>query len=56
MAKCDEGYLCGVCGDDVENITVSDLYLRFVIGMVDPETLHTQQERHLKCNLSLIHI
>lgn len=53
MAKCDEGYLCGVCGEDVENITVSDLYLRFVIGMVDPETLHTQQERHLKCNPSL---
>jgi len=53
MAKCDEGYLCGVCGEDVENITVSDLYLRFVIGMVDPETLHTQEERHLKCNPSL---
>ena len=53
MAKCDEGYLCGVCGEDVENITVSDLYLRFVIGMVDPETLHTQQERHLQCNPSL---
>lgn len=27
--------------------------MRFVIGMVDPETLHTQSERHLRCNPSL---
>jgi hypothetical protein len=53
MAKCDEGYLCEVCGDDVEEITDSDLYLRFVIGLVDPETLHTTQERHIRCNPSL---
>ncbi|REK15903.1 MAG: hypothetical protein DWQ37_08815 [Planctomycetota bacterium] len=50
MAKCEEGYLCDVCGGDVEEITESDLYLRFVIGMVDPETLHTTAERHIRCN------
>lgn len=50
MAKCEEGYLCDVCGQDVEEITDSDLYLRFVIGMIDPETLHTTRERHLRCN------
>ena len=50
MAKCDEGYLCDVCGNEVENITDSDLYLRYVIGQVDPETLHTSAERHLRCN------
>jgi hypothetical protein len=50
MAKCEEGYLCDVCGEDVEAITDSDLYLRFVIGMVDPETLHTTRERHIRCN------
>jgi hypothetical protein len=50
MAKCEEGYLCDVCGGDVEGITDSDLYLRFVIGMLDPETLHTTRERHLRCN------
>lgn len=50
MAKCEEGYLCAVCGRDVEAITDSDLYLRFVIGQVDPETLHTSQERHIRCN------
>ena len=27
MAKCEEGYLCDVCGGDVEAITESDLYL-----------------------------
>ena len=50
MAKCEEGYLCDVCGGDVEEITDSDLYLRYVIGDVDPETLHTPRERHIRCN------
>ena len=53
MAKCDEGYLCSVCGGDVEKITQSDLYLRFVIGMVDPELLHAQPEKHIRCNPTL---
>lgn len=50
MAKCEEGYLCDVCGQDVEQLTDSDLYLRYVIGMLDPETLHTTRERHIRCN------
>ncbi|MEM8679676.1 MAG: hypothetical protein AAGF97_10025 [Planctomycetota bacterium] len=50
MAKCDEGYICDVCGEDVGGILESDLYLRYVIGEVDPETLHTMPERHLRCN------
>lgn len=50
MAKCDEGYLCEVCGEEVEGIGESDLYLRFVIGEMDPERLHTSAERHLRCN------
>jgi hypothetical protein len=53
VAKCDEGYLCEVCGDDVGAITDSDLYLRYVIGMLDPEVLHTTRERHQRCNPSL---
>ena len=53
MAKCEEGYLCDVCGGDVEQITDSDLYLRYVIGELDPEVLHTQRERHIGCNPSL---
>ena len=50
MAKCDEGYLCEVCHDEVENITHSDLYLRYVIGELDPELLHITPERHIRCN------
>jgi hypothetical protein len=50
MAKCEEGYLCDVCGQDVAELTESDLYLRFVIGLLDPETLHTTRERHIRCN------
>ncbi|MEX0938851.1 MAG: hypothetical protein WDZ59_13400 [Pirellulales bacterium] len=53
MAKCDEGYRCDVCGEDVEGILESDLYLRYVVGMVDPETLHTSSERHIRCNPAL---
>ncbi len=53
MAKCDEGYRCSVCGDDVHAIVHSDLYLRYVIGEVDPETLHTTEEKHILCNPSL---
>jgi hypothetical protein len=53
MAKCDEGYLCEVCGEDVAEITESDLYLRYVIGLIDPETLHTTAERHIRCNPAL---
>jgi len=53
MARCEEGYLCEVCGRDVEALTDSDLYLRYVIGMVDPETLHTSRERHIRCNPAL---
>ena len=53
MAKCDEGYLCEVCGKDVDGIVQSDLYLRYVIGMLDPEVLHTSSERHIRCNPNL---
>lgn len=50
MAKCDEGYRCDVCGSDVTSIVESDLYLRYVIGELDPEVLHTTPERHIRCN------
>ena len=50
MAKCDEGYRCEVCGQDVASIVESDLYLRFVIGELDAEVLHTSPERHIRCN------
>jgi len=50
MALCEQGYLCDVCGGDVEEITVSDLYLRYVLGEVAPEKLHVLRERHIRCN------
>jgi hypothetical protein len=53
MAKCDEGYLCDVCGEDVAELVDSDLYLRYVVGMLDPEVLHTTPERHIRCNPAL---
>lgn len=53
MAKCDEGYLCDVCGEDVAELPESDLYLRYVIGQLDPEVLHTTKERHIRCNPAL---
>jgi hypothetical protein len=53
MARCDEGYRCEVCGRDVEAITESDLYLRFVLGEVPLEQLHRLRERHIRCNPAL---
>ena len=53
MAKCDEGYLCEVCGKDVAEMIDSDLYLRYIVGMLDPEVLHTTLERHIRCNPTL---
>jgi hypothetical protein len=53
MARCEQGYLCDVCGGDVESITDSDLYLRYVLGEVVPEELHLLRERHIRCNLAL---
>lgn len=53
MAKCNEGYRCSVCGRDVDDIVDSDLYLRFILGQVDAETLHTTAERHIRCNPAL---
>jgi hypothetical protein len=53
MARCELGYLCEVCGREVEAITDSDLYLRYVLGEVPPEQLHVLPERHLRCNPEL---
>ena len=53
MTRCEEGYLCEVCGQDVAAITDSDLYLRYVLGEVPPERLHALRERHIRCNPAL---
>jgi hypothetical protein len=50
MAICEQGYLCDVCGGDVADLSESDLYLRYVLGEVDPEALHLLPERHIRCN------
>ena len=48
--RCEQGYLCDMCGQDVEAITESDLYLRYVLGEVPPLALPRQRERHIRCN------
>lgn len=50
MARCERGYLCEVCGDEVAEITDSDLYLRYVIGEIDGRELLAAPERHIRCN------
>jgi hypothetical protein len=50
MARCEQGYLCDVCGLDVEQIIDSDLYLRYILGEVSPLALPTMRERHIRCN------
>jgi len=53
MARCEQGYLCDVCGREVEQLTESDLYLRYVLGEVSPEQLTRHPERHIRCHPSL---
>lgn len=48
--RCEQGYLCDVCGMEVESLTESDLYLRYVLGEVQPRELFASPERHLRCN------
>jgi hypothetical protein len=50
MVACERGYLCDVCGEDVEAIIESDLYLRYILGEVTPLALPTLRERHIRCN------
>jgi hypothetical protein len=50
MVGCELGYICDVCGEEVEEIIHSDLYLRYVLGEVSPSELPTQRERHIRCN------
>lgn len=50
MARCEQGYLCDVCGEEVASIRDSDLYLRFVTGELSSRELLSARERHLRCN------
>ncbi len=50
MARCEQGYLCDVCGGEVESIVDSDLYLGYVLGEVSAEELPRRRERHIRCN------
>ena len=50
MAPCDQGYLCDVCGEEVPELTNSDLYLRYILGEIDSRALLSSPERHLRCN------
>ena len=49
MANCDEGYACDRCGEYVEDIRESELYLRYVLGAVPVEELPREPERHIRC-------
>lgn len=53
MARCDEGYPCSVCGQDVDAVTDSDLYLRFILGDAPLDVLHLAPETHIRCNPAL---
>lgn len=50
MAGCSKGYLCAVCGEEVENLVDSELYLRYVMGEAPLESLGRSPDRHLRCN------
>jgi hypothetical protein len=39
-----------VCHDEVAEITDSDLYLSYIVGLVDSRALLARPERHIRCN------
>ena len=49
MGSCNEGYHCDRCGEYVENVRDSELYLRFVLGAVPAGELPREPERHIHC-------
>lgn len=49
MADCDRGYNCSRCGEYVENVRESELYLRYVLGAVPVEELPREPESHIRC-------
>jgi len=49
VSSCDEGYNCDRCGEYVENIRESELYLRYVLGVVPLAELPREPERHIRC-------
>jgi len=49
MANCDEGYNCDRCGEYVKTVRESELYLRYVLGVVPAEELPREPERHIRC-------
>jgi hypothetical protein len=49
MGQCDEGYLCAECGQEVEKITESELYLAYILGEVGVDELLHRPDRHLRC-------
>jgi len=53
MAKCDGGYFCYACGEYVESIVESELYLRYVLGEVPYEELLARPDGHIRCNPNL---
>ncbi len=53
MAGCERGYLCTICGHDVEEITDSALYLRYVMGDVEWDQLNRAPETHIRCDPTL---
>jgi hypothetical protein len=50
LARCERGYLCAVCGREVEEIEESELYLRYVLGEADADFLHRLPEKHIRCD------
>jgi hypothetical protein len=50
MARCERGYLCDVCGEEVAEIADSDLNLSYIVGLVDSRALLARPERHIRCN------
>src|SRR5262245_53883341 len=50
MARCERGYLCDGCGEEVAETVDRQLYLSNIVGLVDSRSLLARPERHIRCN------
>ena len=53
MAHCNSGYFCRICGKYVDDVTVSALYLRYVLREASFEDLFSAPDSHIWCEPEL---
>jgi hypothetical protein len=49
MSRCEQGYLCAVCGQEVADLADSALYLQLLLNELSPDDLIHRPDCHIRC-------